>query len=118
MEILQLAAQMQFPKWRSDSTVSLTQITAKEISPEQMGAISAYAGVSGFILFKPNQFVAADIPAFEASERGEGKMTRAQRIKAKLYKVHMQSGGTPDDFQSYYECTMNEFEQLIDDKLN
>lgn len=116
MEPLKLPAQMQAPRWRSDDSVSLAFVTSQEISDALFGEISQFKKVNGWLLFAPNRIAIDQVPPDPTVPKGN--KSRSQRIRMKLFKLHMQRGGSEATADAYYNEKMDQYEQLIDDLLD
>jgi hypothetical protein len=115
MKPLQLRAQMLPGTRRADGSVSLKLVTAEEIGTEQFAHIDSYRQTMGWLLFKPNQFNASDIPKTDA--KIEGELSPSERNRRALYKLFMCEGGKSEDFPSYYQEQMNKIFRSICTKI-
>ncbi len=102
-----------FETWRSlvDKTYRLTFGT-NELTPENVGAISASVQTYGYLAFKTDKFVKKEVEIFKTLEsdfEDTGK-TRAQRLRGVLYRVWETDKQGYEVFDDYYAHHM---EKLI-----
>jgi hypothetical protein len=106
--LLLLEAQMQNPKWRgTDGSVTISLVTGKSMSDEQFLHLSRYKLVNGWFAFKANKFDPGELPKDNAAEaKAESP---SQRLRRHIYALHLRKGGTPANFQQYYESMVDQF---------
>ncbi len=86
-----------------------------ELTPEEKAEIMGFHMQAGWLLFSPNEISDSDIPK-KPSEYGV--KTPSQRLRAVLYVLHIQSGGSREDFDRFYEAQMSKYENEVKSKLD
>lgn len=83
------------------------RFSTQELTPEEELIILQHKGQAGYLLFKPDSFSEDEIPTEDTET---GFKTPSQRLRGVLYKLHMESDGTPESFSVFYNKKM---EQII-----
>lgn len=113
---LVLPAQMQSPTWQKDDSVAIRFISSLELSDDQFLHLSKYRKITGWLQFVPNQADLIEIEDGEAPMKYGSK--RSQRIRLKLFKLHLQRGGSKETANAMYEKWMDKIEGQIDELLD
>lgn len=114
MKTLLVPAQLTGMTRKRDNTVSYKFSSNVEISNEDFSLSDKYLFQNGYMAFQMNEFEGHEIPKEEAQT---GEKTHSQRLRAALYVKHTKSGGTNEDFQAYYNRTMEGFIQAVKDAI-
>lgn len=113
MKPLKLTAQFTKGNRLKDDSVSLTFVTAEEVTTDLFTQIDQYRKQSGYLLFKVNDFDPSEIPTDNA--RITGQISPSQYLRNCLFAKHMKTGGTKDTFPAYYEKVMARFAQKVNE---
>jgi len=87
---------------KADRGLSL-RFATQEMSPEASHAAMGYCHEFGWLLFAPNELTEVDIPTCDAEDK---KKTPSKRLRAVLFKLHLQEGGKPEEFDVFYRRKM------------
>lgn len=92
---------------RKDRGASI-RFSSNELSDEDFLILKQFQGTFGFLLFKENNFTPQDIPREDAPDISKSP---AKRLRAALFVLHMQQGGTKENFEPFY---VEKMEKMID----
>lgn len=115
MKPLKFAAQMGAPKWRNDDSVTITLVTAQEVTDEKFLEISQHKKLNGWFIFSPNELGEADIP--EANAPVEGEKSPSSELRSALWLLHQRKGGTKEAWPAFYQREMTRIKQRVLDAL-
>lgn len=90
-----------------DGTVAVT-IDTQHLAPDQAAALFALHQKYAFVAIKPEDFGEAEreaLAALKAPEE-EGKKTKAQRLRAVLYRLWQSNSEGYTDFEQFYAAKM------------
>lgn len=85
-----------------------------ELTPDEKAEIMGYHMQAGWLLFSPNEITDSDIPKGMAEKDAK---TPSQRLRAVIFILWKQSGDV-DDFERFYEITMETFINSVKSKLD
>lgn len=92
---------------RQDGTVAVT-IDTQHLTPDQAAILFALHQKYAFVAIKPEYFGDAEretLAALKAPE-DEGKKTKAQRLRAVLYRLWQSNSEGYTDFEQFYAAKM------------
>lgn len=93
-----------------DGSIKISMET-RELSGQDSARLFELRGSEGWVILSPNEIKDEDVRLpTERADPAVGVKTPSQRLRAVLYRLWQQKGGTTD-FESYYRITI---EQLID----
>ncbi|QNK82570.1 hypothetical protein [Nakamurella sp. PAMC28650] len=100
-----------------DGTIKL-DVAVQEVSPPEMALLFGLARKPGWILVKPNEITAEDIPIVEADfDMGETK-SPGQRLRGVLFVVWQTKTSQKQPFEVYYRAQLDRiidrFKQELD----
>jgi hypothetical protein len=101
---------------RSDRTAKITLGTARELSAAEYAALFSLSQMEGYTLHSSdNDLTEADIPD-EKPDRMTGQKTKAQRLRAVIWRIWEQAGskGSSED---YYHSVMDSLINQMKEKL-
>lgn len=115
-ELVQFPQQGYRMKQMADRGWAITAYTP-ELLPEQVRDLVANSSNAGWGMFKPNEFVQADVPS-EPAPVEDGQKTPSQRLRAVIWRI-WEANGSKGDFDTHYRQVMNNLtEQLKEKYLN
>jgi hypothetical protein len=118
VKALQLAAILTSARRKADDSVAITFTTAQEIGTELFTQIDEYRKREGFVLFRANEFTAAEIPKENAKITGQ--VSDSQYLRKCLYAKHqylVKTQQTEKDFDTYYHDAMMGFAQAVNQSI-
>jgi hypothetical protein len=86
-----------------------------EMSAQEKQAAMEQHDAFGYLIFKPNKIDAADIPTEDCEDKNK---TPAKRLRAVLYKLHIQCGGKNENFEQFYREKMEKLITQIKARLD
>jgi hypothetical protein len=89
------------------------QFETRELTGDEVKILADNFQGEGWLLFKPNEFVVAEIPTTEADS---GTKSQSQRLRDVIFIMWKQKGGR-GDYETYYRLTMEKLIEYIKDKL-
>lgn len=113
MQPIQIAGYLTRMSLSSDGGASLG-FSTQELQPDEFLKIQSYHKTYGWILFKPNQFVEADLPKENAEDDGKSP---SKRLRSVLFILWRKKRGNKVDFESYYRQKMEIIISQIKEKL-
>lgn len=99
---------------RKDRGASI-RFSANELSDEDFLILKQFQGNFGFLLFKENEYSLQDIPREDAPDISKSP---AKRLRAALFVLHMQRGGTKENFEPFYLEQMEKVITHVKNKLD
>lgn len=115
MKPLQLKARMMPATRHTDGSVTIKVRTDEEVNSDGLAAIDEYRQQSGYFMFRPNKFNAADIPT-DDTEGGELR-SPSDTLRRSFYKLFMMQGGKKENFPPWYRENMAVFQKVVGDKI-
>ena len=98
---------------KADRSVSLTFVTNREMSNEELSHIDEQHQASGHLLFAPNAFESKDIPKEPASDCKKP----SARLRDVLYVLYKQTCDG-DDFEPFYRARIEKIIDMVKAKLD
>lgn len=86
----------------------------KELNTSEKAQVMDFHNKAGWLLFKPNEVTAEDIPKQDAEYETK---TPGQRLRSTIFVWWKQLGGE-GDFEDFYRNTMEKFIEHIKQKLD
>ena len=102
-----------FSSW-SDGSASL-RFATQELSAEDFAELKRQHNLFGNLIFKESSIQPQDIPTTDPDTNTK---SQAQRIRALLYKLHLQEGGKPEDFHLYYKEKTEKYINYLKSKID
>lgn len=98
-----------------DGSVNLSFRTMREMDNEEFAVVDQYFQQNGHLAFKLDEITVDDIPT--ENTQVQGQRSPSQTLRMKIFALHMQKGGTKENFTPYYQKVMAHFEQSVQDQI-
>ena len=99
---------------KSDGGASI-RFASNELSDTDFLILKKFHNSFGWLLFSESSIQPSDIPT---NAPDTNTKSQAQRIRALLYKLHLQEGGKPEDFHLYYKEKTEKYINYLKSKLD
>jgi hypothetical protein len=115
MRPVQFASTLTGARRHVDKTVSVTARSNFEMSVEDFSEIDRLLQSQGWTLFKPNEFVEADVPKDDAPTDSKKPSVRLRGV---LWRIWDQNTDRSEDFDSWYARKMEAVIEHYKQELN
>jgi hypothetical protein len=118
-KVLQVPAILNKFESKADKTVKLTFTTLEGIPADLLALLLSWQDNHGFLNYAIREIEfedLTDLPKIDTS-KAPGVKPKSVLMRQVIYKLHVQNGGTKENFQPYYNKTMDKLTKFITDKL-
>lgn len=114
--LFQIPAQVTKVATLSHRSLRVQLDTQENLTDEQMGKISAMHEKTGWFTFSVEPITPDDIVNLPDLTYDKKKKTPSQRLRESLYVLWVQKG-KPNDFQTFYDSTMEKIISQVQERL-
>ena len=99
---------------RADKSAGI-RFGTQELNGDTFAELQELNGTFGWLIYSETSLKEEDIPKKDPESKNK---SQSQRIRAVLYKIHIQQGGKPENWESFYHQKTEKYIEYLKSKLD